>query len=443
MKLLPKITTVAVSMTAALGMFGTPAVAHNGEHHEQQPSTPAVAHNGEDHEQQPSNAVEEATVRKNVVDLTSEEKDAFVNALRTLKTTVPEGSKLSIYDQFVAEHVGAMGLMSKHAQGPAAGHDGAHESAILLPFHREFISRFEEKLQSVDPKVTLPYWDWTDPKALDVIFKDDFMGPNGKGVNIKIPGLGSFEGGPVMSGPFSKASGWVLNPDLHLKPSGESMGTSLLRFMQLPPVDNYPVPKADVEQILAVDDYDTFRKALEGFGKLDSQGQITIPGVYMHNYMHGLVGGATFDPKIGVPDPLGTMASLSSSLNDPVFWLVHSNVDRLWAEWQEDGHAGSNYYPATGGHYGENLNDRMWPWDGGESSPMNMGQGDMLSSLPVSSPDDIVTPADTLDFRKYGYTYDTLIVSVPEPSSTLGVLVLGAFGGGAWLLRQKKQKTLS
>jgi tyrosinase len=178
--------------------------------------------------------------------------------------------------------------------------------------------------------------------------------------------------------------------------------------MQVPPTNNYPIPQADVDQILAVDDYETFRIAIEGFVKLNSQGEQPTPGVFMHNYFHGLVGGATFDFAVGRPDPLGTMASLASSINDPVFWLVHSNVDRLWAEWQKDGHEGCDYYPASGGHYGENLNDRMWPWDGGESTPVNQGSGDQLSLLPFLSSDDIVTPADTLDFKKYGYTYDTL-----------------------------------
>jgi len=56
----------------------------------------------------------------------------------------------------------------------------------------------------------------------------------------------------------------------------------------------------------------------------------------MHNYFHSLVGGATFDLAIGQPDPLGTMASLAS-INDPVFWLLHSNLDRLWAQWQPMG----------------------------------------------------------------------------------------------------------
>ena len=368
-------------------------------------------------------------VRKNVVDLTPKERTEFINAISTLKTTIKPGHKTNIYDEFVAQHVGAMELMSTDAQGPASGHDGAHESSLFLPWHREFIHRFEKALQSVDPDVTLPYWDWTDPKALDVIFQNEFMGPNGKGVNINIPGLGSFQGGPVLSGPFSQASGWILNPDLHTTPSGKSMGTSLLRFLQLPPVTSYPIPKADVNKILAVDDYDTFRKALEGFSKLNSQGQLTTPGVFMHNYIHGMVGGATFDPAIGRPDPLGTMASLASSINDPVFWLVHANVDRLWAEWQKDGHAGSKYYPSSGGDYGDNLNDRLWPWDGGRTTLRNIEPGDGLSLLPVLSRNDIITPADTLDFKKYGYTYDTLKAPArKKPASTLGLLGLGAFG---------------
>ena len=122
-----------------------------------------------------------------------------------------------------------------------------------------------------------------------------------------------------------------------------------------------------------------------------------------------MVGGGSFVGGVGRPEPLGSLADLATSINDPVFWLVHSNVDRLWAEWQASGHEGSDYYPAVGGHYGENLNDRMWPWDGGESTPANGGPGDSLSLLPVFSANDIVTPRDTLDFRKYRYTYDTLI----------------------------------
>jgi tyrosinase len=427
MKIFPKTikTVIIASIVATLVVFGSPALSHNPQ--DQQASNQIV--NGSSNTKLPvfynadsalappnskgliSKRIPpyRARVRRNVVDLTSSEKQAFVHAVQTLKHTFPEGSNVSIYDQFVAVHVGAMGLMYDGAQGPAAGHDGAHESALLLPWHRELVYRFEKALQSVDPNVTIPYWDWTDPKALEVIFQDDFLGPNGQGVNFNIPELGNVQGGPVVSGPFTKANGWVINPNLHTKPSGKSLGDTLLRFMQSPPTNSYPLPKEDVEQVLAIDDYGTFRLALEGFIKLDSSSQQPTPGVFQHNYFHSFVGGATFDPAVGRPEALGTMADLSSSINDPVFWLIHSNVDRLWAEWQANGHEGSNYYPASGGHYGENLNDRLWPWDGGESTPANWTPGDLLSLLPAFSQDDIVTAADTLDLRKYSYSYDTVI----------------------------------
>jgi tyrosinase len=45
----------------------------------------------------------------------------------------------------------------------------------------------------------------------------------------------------------------------------------------------------------------------------------------VHGYVHNAVG--------------GTMASASSP-DDPLFWLHHSNVDRMWAEWQRR-HKGS------------------------------------------------------------------------------------------------------
>lgn len=479
-----KIVIIAGTVACAI-VFGTPALSHIVEHHQyEQASNPMLnkasntvlafhyrnAINSSPDADSPlapanskrlrwKNKPFGSIVRKNVVDLTPQEKQAFVQAVWTLKNTIPNGSPTNIYDQFVAVHVGAMGLMYDDAQGPAAGHDGAHESAILLPWHRELVYRFEKALQSVNPNVTIPYWDWTDPKALSVMFSDDFLGPNGQGVtlnipvieggsdmsigdgqgaNFNLPGSGnqggsdmllgdgqganpniqtvSVQGGPVQSGSFSTASGWTVNPDLHFKSSSkETFGNQILRFLQLPPTNSYPVPKEDIEQVLAIDKYETFRPALEGFIKVDSSTGQQTPGVYLHNYFHSLVGGGTFDPAVGRPEALGTMTDLATSINDPVFWLVHSNVDRLWAEWQAKGHEGSDYYPAVGGHYGENLNDRMWPWDGGESTPTNWGPGDSLSLLPVFSPDDIVTPRDTLNFRKYRYTYDTLTFGVRKP----------------------------
>lgn len=437
---------VTVICTGTLSLFSTPATATN-------------------------------LVRKNILDLTAEEKTEFVNALYSLKNTIPEGSTLSIYDQFAASHLALMTFepmqmfddmgnpmfLPPTATGPAAGTSPAHGNDAFLPWHREFLARFEDALQTVDPNVTIPYWDFTDPRSLDVIFQPDFMGSRGEGT-IEIPGAGVFQGGPVESN-FSEDSGWVLNPDINLDFGGQSRGSALARFMFTPPTTEYPIPKEDVDKILSYDSYDayesrdpqfkdnpflrntysepSFRPALEGWFREDDRGNLQ-PGFYMHNYLHGLVGGqilAGFDPE-GRPIPLTTLGTLNfpSAPYDPVFWLIHSNIDRIWAQWQANGYEGSDYYPAEGQPYGHNLNDRMWPWDGGDSSVGMMGSVDLPSILPTIEPDDLVTPADTLDISDYGYTYDTFATSVPEPTSTFALLGLGILGFSSWLTKKQKQK---
>lgn len=72
---------------------------------------------------------------------------------------------------------------------------------------------------------------------------------------------------------------------------------------------------------------------------------------------------------------------LTSSPNDPVFWLHHCNIDRLWVKWQQQ-HPNEVYLPQSGGPQGQNVNDLMPPW----------------SNVRVSA---------VLDHRRLGYVYDT------------------------------------
>ena len=355
-------------------------------------------------------------VRKSVTDLTTEEVDALVNAIDTLKDTYREGSTISVYDELVSLHVGVMGLMMQEATGPGAGVNGAHTLPAFLPWHREYVSRLEEALQTIDPDVTVPYWDWTDPEALNVMFQDNFLGDRGRGVEIDIPGKGTYEGGVVETGAFAD---WILNENINIDPiTFESNGTELTRFVALPPFDNYPFSQKEIDNLLEIDNYEIFRAVLEGDTSIDVNGNIQEDW-RLHNYAHGVIGGALVTDIDAIPAPpnqtkiLGTMNNILASPYDPVFWLNHSNVDRLWAEWQDQGHTGENFYPASGMPYGHNLNDPMWPWDSGQSQPANFGPGDFVSLIPEYMQDDVVTPADTLDFREYGYVYDTLIEDFP------------------------------
>ena len=72
---------------------------------------------------------------------------------------------------------------------------------------------------------------------------------------------------------------------------------------------------------------------------------------------------------------------------DPLFFLLHCNVDRLWAKWQRQF---SRFNSAVAASYdsnppsppGHNLPDTMWPWNGvtGGTRPPTAPGGALASS---------------------------------------------------------------
>src|SRR5574341_187207 len=95
--------------------------------------------------------------RKNVKNLTADEKTRFVNAFVALKSqnSVIHPGAQSRYDDFVETHLNAM----------MASPGWAHQDSVFFPWHRELLYQFEKLLQAVDPTVTIPYWDWTRDKT--------------------------------------------------------------------------------------------------------------------------------------------------------------------------------------------------------------------------------------------------------------------------------------
>ena len=56
--------------------------------------------------------------------------------------------------------------------------DGIHWAPQFLPWHRHFLLRLEQELQSIDARIVLPYWDWTrdDSQNLDIEPWKSFFG---------------------------------------------------------------------------------------------------------------------------------------------------------------------------------------------------------------------------------------------------------------------------
>ena len=313
-------------------------------------------------------------VRKNAALLTNDEWTRYLNAVVTLKHTFPAGSSVSIYDQLVAMHLCVWGLLG--GTGPAGGTDGAHNGPAFLPWHREYLRRYEEALAAVDPGVSLPYWNWglgSDAETTD-LFQDNRMGPRG---------------GTVTSGYFAQTAtpqnplGWTIHPNL--RPFA-----SALRRTGTSGVGSLP-SEAAVTEALQKSTYSTFRPALErGSGLSPGHGN-------MHNGVHGWMGG-----------DMGRM----TSPNDPIFFMHHAQVDRIWASWQREHSGVASYNDANiSVGQGHGPNDNMWPWDAGASAPgtvISTGPDPAVAAalIPTEAIIDLVTPEDALDHRALGYCYD-------------------------------------
>jgi tyrosinase len=116
----------------------------------------------------------------------------------------------------------------------------------------------------------------------------------------------------------------------------------------------------------------------------------------------------------------GSISSVPTAARDPLFFLLHCNVDRLWAKWQREfGRFNSaqtaSYDSNPGNPVGHNLPDTMWPWNGitGGTRPPTAPGGAMAASPCVSAPGPQPQVRDCLDYQgivnsvsRMGFDYD-------------------------------------
>jgi len=294
-------------------------------------------------------------IRKRIYSLTDSELARFQEAVNAAKA---DGS----YDDFIERHHHSM-MTATLMPGEAGGsnlRNVAHRGPAFLPWHRYFLREFELMLQDKRPGVTLPYWDWeteSDPLSAP-------LWSTAAGERHYVGGNGTVTSGPSANWTARIAT---INGGFVDRPGG------LIRDLAGQAV-NFPT-QAQVDGVLADHPvYDTspwrtasagsFRNRLEGW--LAEAGE---SGSQLHNAVHVWIGG---DMGPG------------TSPNDPVFFLHHGNIDRIWATWQH-AHPGSDYLPQAGGPPGHNGPDEM-------------------QFLTLPNP----TPNGSLDYRRtLGYVYDT------------------------------------
>lgn len=281
-------------------------------------------------------------IRKDANTLSSAERAAFVNAVKILKS---EG----IYDQFVLRHANAIAT-------------AIHRSPAFLPWHRRFIWDFEKELQRVsqNPDLGLPYWNWPSGGANASMWDDDLLGGNGDpGTQI------------VNSGPFRSGQWTIVNA------SGVQTGPLTRAFGNEFWAQTLPTQQ-EIDDVMGVTPYDVPPWNMSSNPSFRNQNEGWV-GPNLHNRGHGWVG--------------GSMLPMTSP-NDPVFFMHHCMVDKLWYEWQLR-FPNQGYLPVTGGPFGQNLNDPM------DSTP----------STPIGS-----RPIDVLNSAALGIEYDQLMAGTPDPN---------------------------
>lgn len=335
-------------------------------------------------------------VRKSATGLTSDERDSFISALVQMKATIanpgdPQDQQISVYDQFESLHLGCLDVTVPDGSTSNMGHRGP----AFLPWHREFLLRFEQALTAHGSIVGLPYWDWTDHDGtMTRLFSDVFLGARSGQITtgylaFDAPGTGNNNTAKPDWWP-DNLNGWRIRPSL-----AGTFGTTLrrgndnrslavsedVRRTKARPVYEDPGTAIESDPITGAFSNQPrgFRNRLEG-------------GRRMHNFGHGWMGGHMGHPF--------------TSPNDPIFFMHHCNIDRIWAEWQEDGHQGAPHYPGpqSGEDEGHKLNDAMWPWIGSRTDYVsNLRPQD--APIPDFSAEAERTPADLLDLAALDYVY--------------------------------------
>jgi Common central domain of tyrosinase len=248
-------------------------------------------------------------IRRNAATVTLEERRRLRDAILRLQDRAFPGNRTDT-------PAGGVSFWFKQDEIHQATH--VHNGPAFLPWHREICNRFEAMLRQVDRLISLHYWDWTtDPRrspdgtgGFVNLFTDEFMGS-----------ADGFAGKPW--------EGVIFDRD------ATPFRSDQFRNPGLPPEENQnpaDLPRTLVRRVfdISIEDFDAELGipsdqdilAASTFEQMDALLKDK------HDSRHGYIGGPLDR------DPPGTLTNPHLSFRDPFVFLLHSNVDRLFALWQ-------------------------------------------------------------------------------------------------------------
>ncbi|WP_308992706.1 tyrosinase family protein [Mariniflexile litorale] len=354
-------------------------------------------------------------VRKNVKNLSLDERRDFLEAIMFLNTRTSSNHP---WKNFQDMHVGNTG-------------NEIHGRSCFLPWHRMYLLNLERLIQNVEitqsngsiksyAHVTIPYWDFFD--VASNVFVRSFAGnPDSAGlidfnannplVNWSTNLTGIIQGNIILGPKLYRAQLIGNNSQLPWDPQS-----------QVSPVYTHPstswAHRTERETIYQYSDYYHFNNG-PGNG---------VPGLEQSPH-----GGAHVSWG-------GPISLIGFSPADPVFFMLHCNVDRLWATWQWKT-AGYRFDPTdsdsydrqgTGSRTGQQISDlignytedTLWPWDGDDQHPRppQANWGNFPDSNVASAPGPIPKLKQAIDYHGQhsqdpddclGFDYDDIPLDYP------------------------------
>lgn len=240
--------------------------------------------------------------RKDINSLTAEEIKTYADAIAAMRK-LPASNPHSLA-----------------AQAKIHGDHCAHSTWTFLPWHRPYLSYFEETVRKVSGKedFALPYWDWsasaTIPRALA-----DTSSP-------LYDSTRQFQG--------------LIAEEISAQAISAHLGITL---------------------------WEDFMGSATAMGGIEGS---------PHASIHVAVG--------------GNMSAFSTTGLDPLFWLHHCNIDRLWQSWMAANNIGAHPDAAQNTAWTNSTLSRFWDRDQAAAQ---------------------VLTGTTLDTRNYAYEYDSLYVA--------------------------------
>ena len=243
----------------------------------------------------------------------------------------------------------------------------AHGAPGFLPWHRAYLLDLERELQVIDSSVALPYWRFDQPAPK--LFTRDFFGVSGPGGAVQ----------------FSNT-----NPLQFWRTDG-------VQGISRAPLNNWNP---------ATQPGPTVRTEAQTFALGTNYAAFSIMEGNPHGTAH-----TRWD---------GYIRSIGTAAKDPLFFLLHCNVDRLWAKWQRQN---SRFDPTQAASFdsnptnpvGHNLTDTMWPWNGVTTPPRppTAPGGGLAPSPCASAPGAQPRVQNTIDYQgavnplsRGGFDYD-------------------------------------